>query len=202
MNNRKCLALPLFVAVLGVLVPAEVPAEGFIIEPKLGFGALGGDVGDTFKPGFLVGGAMGYELESGLALESEVSLLIMDPESGDASLAFDKAGFLSVSGGLRYFLSGRDAQVRPFLGGGVGISALGWDYTPAAESLLGIDSDGVGAFSVMGRGGIAVAASDVISFTFEGRAVLNAWGDKTSEDMPIDTDGHAVEIIGGLMITP
>lgn len=192
----------IFLTVFAFLVtdPGSSRAEGFFLEGRGGVGGLSGDAGEAFEPGIVIAGLAGYELDGGVALEGEFSILIMDAESGDASLAFDAAGYLSILGGARVFLMPPEAPARLYLGGALGFSVLGWDYAPAGEALFGEDSDGVGAFSAMGKMGVRVAVSETVALGIDGRLIFNAWTDETAEGYAIDTDGASVQATAALTL--
>jgi hypothetical protein len=197
-NIRRCALFALVTVV--IVIPSSAFADGLFFEGRGGGGGFSGDVGDTFSTGIIFGGSGGFELEGNIAIEGDISFLLMDAVGGAPELVYNNAGFLSFLGGVRFFLMPPESPARLFFGGGGGFSILAWDYTRTGESFTGVDSDGIGALSAFGKIGVQVLVSDSVGLSGEGRLILNAWSDETTEGFDLDTDGASFQVTGGVTL--
>lgn len=116
-----------------------------------------------FDSGMRWGGAVGYSLNSALAMELEYSNASFDAEDGEVSgSTYDADGDANVQTIMANFLVGADyGSFRPYIGAGLGGARVAADISPAFTSDDLDDSDWVLAGQAFA--GVNVALSETMT---------------------------------------
>ncbi|MEY4004246.1 MAG: hypothetical protein RLZZ221_342 [Verrucomicrobiota bacterium] len=192
-----------FIMTLGLfaICSGNAHADRFLIEPELGVRSYGSDAGDLLDPGATFGGTFGYFLSPSLALVASGSFGSHSANSEAILLINDGA---SLQGGLGirlYPLASSEGPFGLFMGGQLGRTGVAWDWTDEAEVVFGVaDVDGIGAWSLMGEGGLTARLSSNVHLGGGLRYTLNTYDDETTEGLAADFKGNALSFFGVLSI--
>ena len=154
-----------------------------------GFGSAGtdGGIGDRYDAG---GGAhfmLGFKATEKLGFELEYGGY--EQKLNEENPFVDMAFFAGISLNTKYFLGAAEQRTfRPYLSGGIGVSAFGWQYTDAGKTVLGYDDDATGALSIMPGVGFELMLGRIAALNVNGRYSLNGWGDETTENVKLEGD--------------
>lgn len=186
---------------LMAILSGNAHADRFLIEPEIGVRSYGSDAGDAFDPGATFGGTFGYFLSPALALVAAGSFG-MHPATSDVELVIEDGASLQGGIGLRFYpLAQSEGRFGLFMGGQLGRTGVAWDYTDEAESFLGFpDVDAIGAWSLVGEGGLTVQLSSNLHLGGGLRYALNMYDDETTEGFSAEFKGNALSLFGVLSI--
>ena len=172
------------VLLLSFLMPFSVQAGENLLVPMVGFSSWSDNSGHTARGApitfeddneFTLGFKYLYMFDSGLALGG--NLYLYDKNVTTAVQASD-SGVLHIHGLVQYYFNSSNS-VSPFIGAGIGVSAIGFD-----GGLL--DGDGTGGASVELNGGVLFRVSERIGIQLEYKY--------TDFDMDEDIDGLRTNI--------
>jgi hypothetical protein len=173
-----------FILVLVLLYPCTSNAGENILVPMIGFSnwsdntdhiARGNTINFEDKNDFTLGFKYLYMFDSGFALGG--NFFLYDKDVATTSQASD-SGILHVHALAEYFFSPK-SSVSPFVGAGIGVTAIGFDGGT-------LDNDGTGGGSIELNGGVLFRISERIGFQVEYKYV--------DFDMDEDIDGFTTNI--------
>ena len=203
--NRRMRSTSTILLVLAAIggFPAAAASSQFFIEGELGGQTVTGDAKDLFKPsGVALGGGFGYEVTPMFALVGHGDLGIHDGSS-DLEGFIDSGVTLTLSIGGRVLPFGEKADLpfQPYLGVGVGRSVVAWSYSSFAGTVIGEDSDGVGAWTGIFEAGGDFRASRIISLGAGAQFHLNSWDDETTHHLDTSSfDSQSIRFIGHMTL--
>lgn len=183
-KNTTFMSTALLLAV--VITAPSFAQKGLYLGAGLGSAANGGDIGEDYDAGggahFLLGfkasEKLGFELEYGgyeQKLKEESDLVAM-------------SAFGQINLNMKYFLGAAEQRTfRPYVSGGLGLSAFAWEYTETAQTVLDIkDKDALGALSLIPGAGFEVMLGRIAALNVNARYSFNGWGKETSEGVKLE----------------
>jgi len=201
-HMRSTSTMLLVLAAIGSF-PAAAASSQFFIEGELGGQTVTGDAKDLLKSsGVSFGGGLGYEVTPMFALVGHGDLGVHDGNS-DLEGFIDNGVTLTLSIGGRVLPFGEKADLpfQPYLGVGVGRSAVVWSYTPQASFVIGDDSDGLAGWTGIFEAGGDFRASRIISLGAGAQFHLNSWDDETTHHLDTSSfDSQSIRFIGHMTL--
>lgn len=200
----KTAQMMLVIALMMIL--AVVPSyaqKGLYIGAGLGSAANDGDIGEDYEAGGGIHYLLGFKATEKLGFELEFGGY--EQKMKEESALFSKAAWGGFMLNTKYFLGEAEPRTfRPYISGGIGISAFAWEYTGAGELAFGHSKDALGALSLAPGIGAEVMLGRIAALNLNGRYFLNGWGEETSEGVKLEGDnaisGNTVVINLGLIL--
>ena len=201
----RIFALTLALGVLfGVCAgPLDAVANTFVIQGASGLTISPGDVGDNLTGGgVLIGGRLGFAVNDMIMVFGGGGFSFLGGADVNGVEVTDAAFLFTVeAGAVVYLIDRATSDVRPYVGGALGLGGLGWSYSDLAAAFFGTDTDGIGLVFAAPEVGVEIGLGGDLSLGIGTRFLLTGYGDTTSEDFAWDfSDGHFWQLYGTLAI--
>jgi hypothetical protein len=161
--------------------------KGLYLGAGFGSAATDGDIGEQYDGSGGVHFMLGFKATEKLAFELEFGAY--EQKIKNENPLISESAFANFSFNTKYFLGASEQRTfRPYVSGGIGFNAFGWDYTDAGKAALGYDGDAVGSLSLMPGLGFELMLGRIAALNVNGRYAFNSWAEETSENVKLTGD--------------